>query len=276
MDNWLLVCVGCLFLIFMITGFIRGAIRIVVSLIATIVTLVIVVFATPYVSDFIYKATPVPKMIKEECHEMLINHVEGQMADEVFLKIKELTGVDLSAAQTAVKDIKWEDYGITAQKVDEIVSQIEMPRELQIQAIENAGFPDFLREKLLENNNSEVYKQLGVTSFMQYIGAYLAKVVIDIIAFLVTFLMVTLVVRIIMYALNVIGELPMIHGLNQVGGAILGMGTALVIVWVMFMIITLAYQSDIGKASLEMIAKSPFLTFLYENNYIMDAVTKFH
>lgn len=276
MDNWLLVCVGCLFLIFMITGFMRGAIKIVVSLMATIITLVIVVFATPYVSDFLYKVTPIHGIIQEECHEIIMAHVEGEMSENVVQKIKEQLGVDLSNVGVPLKEIKWKDYGVTEQQVEEAISGIELPRELQIKAIENAGFPDFVREKLLENNNSEVYKQLGVTGFSGYISSYLAKMVIDIIAFLLTFLAATLVVRIIMYSLNVVGELPVIHGLNQIGGAILGMGTALIIVWVLFMIITLAYKSNFGELSLQMIEKSQFLSFLYENNYIMDIITKFH
>lgn len=276
MDNWLLVCVGCLFLIFMIIGFIRGAIKIIVSLIATIVTLVVVVFATPYVSDFLYKVTPVPDMIQEECNEILMNHIEGELSDGVIQKVKEVTGVDVSGVGIPLKDIKWKDYGLTEEQVNEVIGQLELPREFQIQSIKNAGLPEFMKEKLLENNNSEVYKQLGITSFINYVGAYLAKIVVDIIAFLVTFLVVTLVIRIIMYALNILGDLPVFHGLNQVAGAVLGMGTALVIVWVLFLIITLAYSSDFGKVSMEMIAKSPFLTFLYENNYIMNAITKFH
>lgn len=276
MDNWLLVCVGCLFLIFMVIGFIRGAIKIVVSLIATIVTLAVVVFATPYVSDVIYKVTPIPDMIQEECHKLIMDHIEGEMPDDVMQRVKELTGVDFSAAGISLKDIKWKDYGITKEQVEEAVGQIELPREMQIQAIENAGFPEFLKEKLLENNNSEVYKQLGITSFTSYIGAYLAKIVSDIVAFLVTFLIATLVIRIIMYALNIIGDLPVFHGLNQVAGAFLGLGTALIIVWVAFLIITLAYNSDIGKVTMEMIKDSQFLTFLYDNNYIMNTITKFH
>mgnify|MGYP000594613176 CR=1 FL=1 len=45
--NWLEISIGIVFLICIITGLVRGAIRIMVSLIATIVTFVIVFFATP-------------------------------------------------------------------------------------------------------------------------------------------------------------------------------------------------------------------------------------
>ena len=56
--NWLEISIGIIFLICIITGLIRGAVRIIVSLVATIVTLVIVFFATPYVSQTIEKIYP--------------------------------------------------------------------------------------------------------------------------------------------------------------------------------------------------------------------------
>ena len=45
--NWLEISIGIVFLICIITGLVRGAIRIMVSLIATIVTFVIVFLQRP-------------------------------------------------------------------------------------------------------------------------------------------------------------------------------------------------------------------------------------
>ena len=51
-----------------------------------------------------------------------------------------------------------------------------------------ADLPDVFKNLLLENNNSEVYQKLGVTTFAEYVSKYFAKLVIEIVAFLVTFL----------------------------------------------------------------------------------------
>lgn len=279
MDNWLLVCVGCLFLIFMIIGFIRGAIKIVVSLAATVVTLIIVVIATPYVSDVMYRVLPVKDIVQGECRSLLMDQAKEGISSSLTQRVAELTGISMEQLEQAgisLENFNWEDYGVSDQQIESVLGELELPREIQIQAIEQAGLPEYLTEKLLENNNSEVYEQLGVKGFVDYIGAYLAKIIVDILAFLLTFLVVTILVRTIMYAMNIIGDLPVVHGLNQIAGALLGMGTALVIVWVVFMIITLAYRTGFGKASMEMIDKSQFLTFLYDHNYIMNAITKFH
>ena len=50
MDNWLVAVVAGAFLLGLIIGIARGAIKITVSLLATIVTFVLVFFLTPYVS----------------------------------------------------------------------------------------------------------------------------------------------------------------------------------------------------------------------------------
>lgn len=276
MDNWLLIVVGTIFLICIIIGIMRGAIKIVVSLAATILTLVIVMFATPYVSSFLYKVTPIKDMVQSECERMMLENAKDKLTGEVAAKISEMTGINFGDLEIPDGGFDWSAYGVKEKNLMEALDQVEFPRDLQITVIENSGLPQFLRDKLLENNNEEAYKSLGVTSFVYYIGAYLAKLITDIIAFLITFLIVTLVVRIAMYALNIIGDLPVIHGLNRLAGGILGMGTGLVLVWTLFMIITLAYRLEIGKECFEMIGRSHILTYLYEHNYILQWITKFH
>ena len=43
--------------------------------------------------------------------------------------------------------------------------------------------PERLKDALLENNNSEVYEALGVSSFTHYVSRYLANSLINIISF---------------------------------------------------------------------------------------------
>ena len=155
------------------------------------------------------------------------------------------------------------------------LGEAEIPREVQISAIENADVPEIFREMLLENNNSEIYEALGVVTFGEYIGAYLAKVIADFAGFILTMIVVTIVVRSVIYTLGLIGDLPVIGGLNRIAGGVLGVGIGVIIVWVLFIGITLIYSTAVGKICFENIADSRLLTYLYENNILMDYVTKF-
>ena len=148
-------------------------------------------------------------------------------------------------------------------------------RDTQISLIENSEFPQVFKELLLANNNGEVYENLGVTSFVDYVGAYMAKLFSDIAAFLVAFIVVTAVVRIVLYILDIIGHLPVIGGLNRLAGGLLGLGTGLVIVWVLFIAITMMYDLAICKLFLSNIEENEFLQFLYNNNILMNYLTKF-
>lgn len=234
--NGLLIVTGIIFLICVIAGLVRGFIKIVASLAATIAIIVLVVFLTPYVSEGILKVTPLETYLQKKCIEMVAPDIEMDTLD---------------------------------------IEKIEIPRDMQIEAIEKAKLPEIFRKLLLENNNAEVYQTLGVQTFGEYAGAYLAKIVADIVAFLLTLFVVTVVVRTIIYAFGIIGDLPVIGGLNRLAGGVLGLGSGLIIVWVIFIIVTLLYSTSLGEMCFQNISDSEILSFLYEHNILMDVVTKF-
>lgn len=234
--NGLLIVVGIIFLVCMIIGFTRGFVKIVASLAATIAIIVLVTVLSPYVSGAILKFTPIEEFAQDKCMEILmLEETEGE----------------------------------------EEVAEPEYSREEQIALIENAELPEVFQQLLLENNNSEIYETLGVTTFGQYVGSYLAKLTANIVSFLLTLLVVTIVIRTILYILGIISDLPVIGGLNRLAGGALGLATGLVVVWILFIIITLLYDTEIGVMCLADIAENNFLTILYENNILMDYVLKF-
>jgi len=152
---------------------------------------------------------------------------------------------------------------------------MEATREAQITMIEQAELPPMFKDLLLENNNNEIYESLGVDTFIDYVGTYFAKVICDIAAFLITFLVVSIVVRIILYIVGAIGELPILGGVNRLAGAIVGAGMGLLVVWILFIVITLLYDWTISKMFLQNIEENKFLQMLYDSNVLMNFVTKF-
>lgn len=234
--NGLLIAVGLIFLVCMIVGYTRGFIKIVASLGATVATIVLATFLSPYVSGVLLKTVPIEEMMQEKCMEILMSNQEE---------------------------------GVT------ISDDVENSRDAQFFMIENAKLPEVFQQLLSKNNNPEIYKTLGVTTFSEYIGSYLARLIADIVSFLLTLIVVTIVVRTILCTIGFIGKLPVIGGINRIAGGILGIGTGLIVVWVLFIIITLMYDSEIGRQCFANIAENEFLTYLYENNILMNYITKF-
>lgn len=255
--NWLLIGVGIIFAICMIAGYVRGFIKIVVSLVVTVATVVVVIVATPYVSKAIVKFTPMDEMIQKKCASMMT---------------PDLSNVDLTG--TPLEGIDLENAGISMEDIKKAVGDVELPRQKQIELLEKADIPEFFRDGLIENNNNEAYARLRVSTFPEYVGAYLADIIIKMIAFLLTFVIVTIFARAILFGLDAIAALPVLNGINRIAGMGIGMAIAVIIVWVGFFVITLLYTTVIGQECFRLMKESEFLTFLYEKNIILEFATK--
>ena len=70
-------------------------------------------------------------------------------------------------------------------------------------------------------------------------------------------------------------NLPVLGILNRLAGAVIGTAGALVIVWTVFVVITLLYVTSVGKELYHMIETDVFLNALYQHNPIMGIATMF-
>lgn len=304
--NWLSMLIGAVFLICMIVGFMRGAIKIIVSLVATVVTLVLVYFATPFVSDAIAEYTPLDDMIKSQVVQTMANAASAQLGGEEeggsldaasVRRVLEAAGISedmlaqygISIDDIVNGNISSEDlakFGISGDvlnglqgedgaSMEDIITSAEIPRDVQTSAIEAADLPDVFKNLLTENNNSEMYQRLGAETFAQYVGNFLSELILNILAFLCTFILVTIVVRAVIFALDIVSNLPVLGILNRIAGGIIGLGGALIIVWTAFIVITLLYVTSFGKEMYELIDTDLFLKTLYQYNPIMEIATMF-
>ena len=106
-------------------------------------------------------------------------------------------------------------------------------------------------------------------SFPKYVAAYISRLVLNLVSFLVTFLLAIIIVKALMFAVNIIGELPVLGLVNHIAGGVLGLVLAFVIVWIGFLVMTLAYTTGPGMACFEMVEKSPYSSVFvrYESAY---------
>ena len=219
-------------------GYKRGFVKIVASLLATLISVILVMMLVPHVSGWIQKSTPLKSGIQKKCIEMISPAFDGE-------------------------------------KLDETVLQMDIPSDAQISIIEEAKLPAIFQDMLRENNNPVVYESLGVNSFFDYVTSYITKVVADIIAFLVTFLLVLIIVRVAIKFLGIVNKIPLIGGANRIVGAVVGGAISLLIVWIIFIIITLLYNTPIGISCLDAISDNAVLKALYDGNPLMNVITKF-
>ena len=80
--NWLLIIVVGILLVGVLVGFVRGAVRIAVSLVATLFTIAVVFVATPYVSKAVISLTPVDEMLEKQCIHTVTKLISGGQTAE--------------------------------------------------------------------------------------------------------------------------------------------------------------------------------------------------
>lgn len=224
LEKWLPIGVGVFLIGMMLYGHYRGFLRQCVSIGALVITLVVVKFATPYVTDV----------------------------------LKDNTQIRSSVSQVLVKAAGLEDQG----------EEVEETPAYQRVAIEKLNIPQSVKDALIENNNNEVYNLLGVDRFIEYVSSYLAGILINaassVVLFLVTFIVIHLLVR----WLDLIARLPIISGLNQIAGAVLGLAHGLLLLWVAFILLDLCSATPLGGQLLSQVQSNKWLSLLYNYNFL--------
>ena len=87
---------------------------------------------------------------------------------------------------------------------------------------------------LLENNNSEFYRLLGVDQFGEYISTCLSDMLINTLGSVLVFAASYIVIHLVIRWLNLLSRLPIICGLNQMAGGIVGLAEGFLLLWLFY------------------------------------------
>lgn len=134
--------------------------------------------------------------------------------------------------------------------------------------IEDLELPQNIKAALIENNNNEMYQVLGVQAFTDYIGSYLADLILNSLAVVLLFSGVYLAIRLVMHWLDIIARLPILSGINKLAGALLGGAEGLIFLWLACLVITAFSGTDWGILAIRQIEMSKWLSFLYRHNFV--------
>ena len=302
--NWLLIVVACIFLVGLIIGIISGAIKIMVSLLATVVTLVIVFFATPYVDETITKFVPIEEIVSTRVEDIIRGGIYSLGEEELgisgdattiknmlsaagvtqeMLDARGITDEDIANGNISTQDLQ--EMGVSAELLVGLQNQQSenaensgignLSKETQDSIIDESYIPDIFKKLLKANNTNDTYEKLGAEDFVSYAAAYLSKAIVNVITFLLTFVVVSIVLRAIIFALNIVSELPVVGIANRMCGGAFGLAAALVIVWLLFVVITLMFTTGIGRELMAMIESNTVLKLIYDYNPILKVATTF-
>ncbi len=281
-------------LAFAVMGYRKGFVRKLASLLSLVISVVLVSVCLPYVTSFLKDSTPVYDRIVKQCREVVERQVAGalgsgsaaddaldtyrNMGREEIKALMEQEGYDSSVVDS-LTDEQLESYR------DQFIQQYaarylsggqssggEIDNVTQNELIRSLPLPQVLRDQLLENNTSEGYRKLGVSTFLDYIVHFSATIILNAVSFIVAFLLVQVVLRIVIAALDVLSRAPVIGMVNRVAGLLLGLLQMLALLWIFFMAVSAASATETGLYLMSMVQESPVLSWLYDSNLFMRIV----
>lgn len=168
-------------------------------------------------------------------------------------------------------------YDNICNKVESVISleigdAVDTQVTKQVEAINQLPFPDGIKEGLIENNNKEIYNALGIDRFAQYVANYVAMLVVNVLSYILVFIVAYIVLKIVGWILENLAELPVLDGMNHIGGLILGSINGFVAIWVLYIIFTMFCTTSWGLAALQQIDESFILRFIYNHNYLLEII----
>lgn len=166
-------------------------------------------------------------------------------------------------------------YGGITERVEKVLPFEEEETKVtdQIKYINELPLPETIKNTLIENNNVDVYKALAIDSFKDYVSSYFASIVINAMAFIGTFLIILILLWVLSTVLDIISKLPILNQINKTAGLVAGLVQGLIVVWLLFILLTVFGGSEFGKNALVMINESEILSIIYNNNMLLGFIT---
>lgn len=283
--NILTIVILAIFLLFAWSGFQKGMVRKLAGIVSLALSVILVSVALPYITDFLKSETPVYELLVDRCEEVVGDQAissllggeskDGGIDRDQIKSLMDQYGMDSSVVD-AMSDEQLEE--LAGQYFQEYLNQSgeqesgavsSLSKIEQTKLIQNLPIPSFLKEMMINYNNSEGYERLQVSDFGSYVVHFFANIILNILAFVVTLLVVQLVLWTGLTALDLFSRLPLLNLLNRIGGLAIGAVQGLLVVWVIFLIISALSATDTGMMLMEMIDQSTILRPMYDGNLFM-------
>lgn len=273
--NILLIAVICFFVFSVALGLMRGFIKNLSVLASSILTLILVSSILNPAIGFVQSHTDIEGMIAKKCYEKMVSLLpaEAEQAMEMAAKYRQASQLSEEEVE-ALNDDQRQEYEMAMAMADQL-GAYEMTTLEQASIIESVDLPQILKDKLTENNNDSIYSELGVDNFVDYVCHYVGHVFMRMIIFVLLFVLITIFLRVIILSMEKIRfSMPLLRGIDSILGGFTGVGVALVMVWVFFVIMTLCCTQNWGQMCFEYLNDSKFLTMLYEKDNLINLLAR--
>lgn len=176
--------------------------------------------------------------------------------------IKENTGVYTLLEERCTQVLR--DRGNT-------VTQTDTAKGNGSTEVAGVSLPEHVTSYITDSGNS-LLDQAGV---YEMLGSKLADWILAGISYFVALLIAGLIVSLIGRALRIVSRIPVIKGVNRTLGIFAGGFQGLLLIWLLFLLLTLFAATDMGKLCIEQIDQNVVLRYLYYDNALAKILTGF-
>ncbi len=232
--NWLLLLALAIIGVCAFAGWRVGFVKSVFSLLSTITVVILTILLSPIVTNLLKSNDTISGTIQSKLENVI-----------------DLSGVAENLSSEEEKDP-------TA-----FIDGLELPESIK-KTIKNS-LADTMEEKK-EDAADFVGDKLNALEV--YICELLTNIILNALGFFITFLLAAVGIAVLCFVLDIISKLPVLHQINTVAGIALGALEGLVLLWIVFIVITMLGSTGFGQACMAMISESKILSFLYDSNLL--------
>lgn len=129
--------------------------------------------------------------------------------------------------------------------------------------------PTSIQKRLIDESVGAADELLESTGLYTQVANTMAGFMVTGIAFLIALLAALVVMHIIGKLLNLFSKLPIIRGINRFLGLFAGLIQGLIVVWIFMYLVAVCCTNNFGQIMTGLINQSHFLTYLYNNNGVL-------
>ena len=133
--------------------------------------------------------------------------------------------------------------------------------------------PEFVTDKMVKNNNPEIYQLLGVNSFIDYIATFVADLCLMGVAVIVCFVIVRLGLAIGVRVLDLVAQLPILKTVNKWAGFFIGLVKGSLVVWLICLVVPFIMMIPKFEVLGSLVEKSVLMQLFYNHNIILQVIT---
>ena len=311
--NWLLIVVVVLWAFYIVRGYKKGMLKMLYSLVSWIVILILVTMATPYMTEFLTANTSIEQNIHKTCKEKLKNLVTGDNAatdadmapgtepgsdsnsnssansgsdsgsnssansgSDSSSKPSANSGSDSgsnSSANPGSDSSSNSSANSGSDSSSDSNTDITKSNKALLDAL-GLKIPEELLDTISGDNNI-------ADSFFESAGLYeqaateITAFAMKGISFILCLIVAVIISRIIYGMISIVEAAPVVGTLNRLLGIIIGSVKGLFIVWTVFAIVAMNAMTQAGMMMSDYIYESPFLKWIYENNFVLTILLRF-